>query len=183
MAGDRILTICGALRAGSTNRTLLAEARRLFGAAEYDEANLRLPLYDGDLEVAEGIPADVARLAGQIAAADGILISTPEYNKMIPGVLKNALDWVSRVKGNPWADKPVAIMSAAAGRGGGDRSQYSLRLALAPFQVRIVPGPEVLIAGSRQAFDAEGRLIDARSVKAVQGLMEGFRREMARSAA
>lgn len=181
MTGEKILTICGALRTGSTNRSLLAEARRIYGAAEYEEADLRLPLYDGDLELAEGIPAGVMRLVGQIAAADGILISSPEYNKMIPGVLKNAFDWVSRVKANPWADKPVAIMSAAAGRGGGDRSQYSLRLALAPFQVRIVPGPEVLIANSRQAFDAEGRLIDERSVKAVEGLMAAFRREMARS--
>lgn len=181
MAGEKILTIAGALRAASTNRALIAEVRRLYGPAEYSEADLRLPLYDGDLEAAEGIPESVARLAQQIAAADGIVISTPEYNKMIPGVLKNALDWVSRVKGNPWADKPVAILSAAAGRGGGDRSQYSLRLALAPFQVRIVPGPEVLIASSGQAFDGDGRLIDERAVKAVQGLMAAFGREMARS--
>lgn len=181
MAGERILTICGALRAGSTNRLLVAEARRIYGAADYEEADLRLPLYDGDLEAEEGIPEGVARLAAQIAAADGILISTPEYNKMIPGVLKNALDWVSRVKGNPWADKPVAILSAAGGRGGGDRSQFSLRLALAPFQVRIAPGPEVLIANSGQAFDGEGRLIDERAIRAVTGLMAAFRREMARS--
>ena len=181
MTGEKILTIAGALRAGSTNRMLIAEARRLYGPAEYSEADLRLPLYDGDLETAEGIPAAVTRLAEQIAAADGIVISTPEYNKMIPGVLKNALDWVSRTKGNPWADKPVAILSAAAGRAGGDRSQFSLRLALAPFQVRIVPGPEVLIASSAQAFDADGHLMDERAIKAVTGLMAALRREMART--
>ena len=176
-----LLGIPGALRAGSTNRLLLAQARASFGEARQDEADLRLPLYDGDREAEEGIPEGVARLAAQIAAADGILISTPEYNKMIPGVLKNALDWVSRVKGNPWADKPVAILSAAGGRGGGDRSQFSLRLALAPFQVRIAPGPEVLIANSGQAFDSEGRLVDERAIRAVTGLMAAFRREMARS--
>ena len=176
-----ILGICGALRAASTNRLLLAEARRAFGPADHQDADLRLPLFDEDLEIAEGIPPGVAHLAGQIAAADGIIIATPEYNKMIPGVLKNALDWVSRTKGGPWTDKPVAILSAADGRGGGDRSQFSLRLALAPFRVRIVPGPELLIANSRQAFDAEGRLIDERSQKAVRNLMEVFKREIART--
>lgn len=181
MSGPIILTLCGALRRESTNRLLLAEAQRHFGAARWQEANLRLPLYDGDLEDAEGVPGDVRVLAGQIAGADGVMISTPEYNKMIPGVLKNALDWISRTKGAPWADKPVAILSAAAGRGGGDRSQYSLRLALAPFQVRIVPGPEVLIANARQAFDAAGQLIDTRSQAALAALMAAFRREMART--
>ena len=181
MSEPRLLLICGALRAASTNRLLLGAAKRLFGAAQYEEADLRLPLFDEDLEIAEGIPAPVQRLAGQIAAADGVMISTPEYNKMIPGVLKNALDWVSRTKGAPWADKPVAILSAADGRGGGDRAQYALRLALAPFRVRIVPGPEVLIAGSRQAFDEAGRLKEERSLKGLAGLMEAFRREIARS--
>ena len=176
-----ILGICGALRAASTNRLLLAEARRSFGPADHQDADLRLPLFDEDLEIAEGIPPGVAHLAGQIAAADGIIIATPEYNKMIPGVLKNALDWVSRTKGNPFADKPVAILSAAAGRAGGDRAQYSLRLALAPFQLRIVPGPEVLIAQSRQAFDETGRLKDDRAVTAVAGLMAALHREIARS--
>ena len=113
-----LLGIPGALRAASTNRLLLAEARRAFGAATQTEADLRLPLYDGDLEDAHGIPPEVQRLADQIAAADAIVIATPEYNKSLPGVLKNALDWVSRTKGGPWRDKPVAIISAADGRGG-----------------------------------------------------------------
>jgi len=181
MSDLRILTICGALRGASTNRLVLGEAARLFGDAAFVDADLRMPLFDEDLEISAGIPLPVQALADQIAAADGVMISTPEYNKMIPGVLKNALDWVSRTKGNPWADKPVAILSAADGRAGGDRAQYSLRLALAPFRVRIVPGPEVLIAASRQAFDEAGRLKDDRALKGVQGLMEAFRREMART--
>lgn len=172
-----LLGISGALRRGSTNRLLLAEARRLFGEATHTEADLRLPLYDGDLEDAEGIPAAVQTLADQIRAADAIVISTPEYNKALPGVLKNALDWVSRTKGGPWRDKPVAIMSAAGGRAGGERSQFSLRLCLTPFRPRLLPGPEVLVGDSGNAFDAEGRLIDARYVKALQELMDLLRAE------
>lgn len=180
MAEVRILTICGALRVGSTNRLLLAEARRAFGEAGWQDADLRLPLFDEDIEIAEGIPAVVQHLAGQIAAADGVIVATPEYNKALSGVLKNALDWVSRVKGNPWADKPVAIMSAADGRSGGERAQASLRLAMVPFRARIVAGPDVFVAGSRAAFDAEGRLVDTRTTKGLERLMEALKREIAR---
>ena len=176
----RILGICGALRAASTNRMLLNEALRLFEPAAFAVADLRLPLYDGDLEEADGIPEGVAGLAAQIAEADGVIISTPEYNKALSGVLKNALDWVSRTKGNPWADKPVAIMSAAAGRAGGERSQSSLRLAMNPFRARVIAGPEVLVANSRSAFDADGRLIEARIVKGLTDLMATLRREIGR---
>lgn len=181
MTEPRILTICGALRVASTNRMLLNEARRAFGAADWQDADLRLPLFDEDIEISEGIPAPVQQLADQIAGADGVIISTPEYNKALSGVLKNALDWVSRVKGNPWADKPVAIMSAADGRSGGERAQASLRLAMVPFRARIVAGPDVFIAGSRAAFDGAGRLVDERSTKAVTRLMEGLRKEITRA--
>lgn len=179
MSEPAILMICGALRAASTNRLLLAEAKRLFGPARWSEADLRLPLYDGDLEDAEGIPSCVQRLADQIAAADGVMIATPEYNKMISGVLKNALDWVSRTKDAPWAGKPVALLSAAAGRSGGERAQSTLRLALAPFRVRIVPGPEVLIADARKAFDPEGRLLNEHATRGLEKLMADFRHEIA----
>ena len=118
MASGTLLGISGSLREGSYNRKLLREAARAFDPAEFIEADLRLPLYDGDLETAEGIPAEVQRLADQIAAADAVVISGPEYNKGISGVLKNALDWVSRTKAAPWRDKPVAIMAATAGRAG-----------------------------------------------------------------
>ncbi len=176
----KLLGIPGALRAASTNRLLLAEARLAFGEATHSEANLRLPLYDGDLENAHGIPAEVQTLADQIAAADAVVIATPEYNKALPGVLKNALDWVSRTKGAPLRDKPVAIISAADGRGGGDRSQFSLRLALTPFRPRLLSGPEVLVADSSNAFTPEGRLIDARYQKALTELMQLLRAEAAR---
>ena len=177
----RLLGIPGALRAGSTNRLLLAQARASFGEARQDEADLRLPLYDGDLEEAGGIPPDVQRLADQIAAADAVVIACPEYNKAPPGVVKNALDWVSRVKGNPWKGKPVAIISAAGGRGGGDRSQFALRLMLTPFQPRLLTGPEVLVADSSNAFDQDGRLKDARYQKVLDDLMAQLRREAERA--
>ena len=176
MANLTLLSISGALRAASTNRLLLAEARRLFGSADHIEANLHLPLYDEDLEAA-GIPTEVQYLADQIAAADAVVISTPEYNKALSGVLKNALDWVSRTKGGPWRNKPVAIVSAADGRAGGERAQFSLRLCLAAFRPRLLTGPEVMVARSRQAFDAEGRLIDPFTIKALQELMDLLRAE------
>jgi chromate reductase, NAD(P)H dehydrogenase (quinone) len=175
-----LLGICGALRAASTNRLLLAEARRLFGPAQHTEADLRLPLYDGDLEDREGIPEPVQRLADQIAAADAIVIATPEYNKALPGVLKNALDWVSRTKGGPWRDQPVAIVSAAGGRAGGERSQFSLRLCLTPFRPRLITGPEVMVAASDTAFDAERRLTDPRTIKGLAELMAILRAEALR---
>ncbi len=183
MPDHRLLGICGALRAGSTNRLLLAEAMRLYAPAAWQAADLRLPLYDGDLEEAEGIPGPVMRLRDRIAAADAVVIATPEYNKSVPGVLKNALDWVSRVKGNPWRDKPVAVISAAGGRGGGDRSQFALRLALTPFRPRLATGPEVMVADSGKAFDAQGRLIDARYVAALTDLMQVLALEVERGRA
>ena len=175
-----LLTICGALRAGSTNRLLLAEAARLFGQAKLIDADLRLPLYDNDLEDASGIPDDVHRLADQIRGADAVVISTPEYNKSLSGVLKNALDWVSRVPGSAWRDKPVAIVSAADGRAGGERAQFALRLCMVAFRPRLLTGPEVMVANSRSAFEATGRLIDARTIKGLTELMQALRVEAMR---
>jgi chromate reductase len=175
-----LLGIPGALRAASTNRLLLAEARRAFGEAHHTEADLRLPLFDEDLEISEGFPESVVTLHAQIKAADAIVIATPEYNKALPGVLKNALDWVSRVPGAAWRDKPVAIMSAADGRAGGERSQFSLRLCLTPFRPRLISGPEVLVAQSRSAFDADGHLIDERYRKSLTELMNLLRSEAER---
>ena len=175
-----LLGICGALRAGSTNRLLLAEARRVFGEAEHVNGSIRMPLFDEDDEVANGFPPEAMALHGQIKAADAIVIATPEYNKSVPGGLKNALDWVSRVPGAAWRDKPVAIMSAADGRAGGDRSQFALRLCLTPFRPRLITGPEVMVADSRKAFDEGGRLKDERYVKTLTDLMQVVRAEAER---
>jgi chromate reductase len=170
----RLFGLCGSLRAGSRNRALMAEARRAFGPCDWSEGDLRLPLYDGDIE-AQGIPEAVQRLAEAIASADAVVVVTPEYNKAISGVLKNALDWVSRVKTPVWRDKPVAIMSATAGRSGGERAQSSLRDCLVPFRPHIVPGPEVLVADAANAFDPEGRLTQPRAEAALAELMSLLR--------
>ncbi|SDD68725.1 NADPH-dependent FMN reductase [Ruegeria marina] len=175
-----LLGISGSLRREATNRKLMREAARLFAPDRFIEADLNLTLYDGDNEKADGIPAEVQALADQIAAADAVVISTPEYNKGPSGVLKNALDWVSRTKGKPWADKPVAVMSAAAGRSGGERSQAALRSFLVPFQPRLLTGPEVHLADSSNQFDDQGQLISEQYTATLQRLMDKLRAEALR---
>ncbi|MGR3493060.1 MAG: NADPH-dependent FMN reductase [Shimia sp.] len=167
----KLLGISGSLRADSTNTRLVKAAAAIHGG-DLTMGDIRFPLYDGDLEAESGVPEEVQTLADQIAAADAVIVSTPEYNKMLSGVLKNALDWVSRADGNPWRHKPVAVMSAAAGRAGGERGQWTLRLALLPFRPVIVPGPEVMIASSSKAFDDDGGLADEFGRKLVMELME-----------
>jgi chromate reductase len=176
MSSGRLLGICGSLRAASFNRKLMHEARRVFDPAEFTEADLRLPLYDGDLEEAEGIPAAVQRLSDQIGAADAVVIAGPEYNKGPSGVLKNALDWVSRTEGNPWRDKPVAILSATAGRAGGERTQFALRHFMVPFRAHVLQGPEVLVGQASGAFDEDGHLNDARAAGLLEDLMGQLRK-------
>ena len=181
MARHHLLGISGSLRKEATNTKLVQEAARLFDAAEFTMADLNFPLYDGDAEAADGIPPSVQNLADQIAAADAVVISTPEYNKALSGVLKNALDWASRTKGNPWREKPVAILSAAAGRSGGERAQSSLRLCMAPFCPRLIAGPEILIADSGNAFDETGQLTNEFSIKSLGNLMDLLRAEIERT--
>ncbi|MEO0999881.1 MAG: NAD(P)H-dependent oxidoreductase, partial [Pseudomonadota bacterium] len=136
---------------------------------------------DGDLEEAEGVPEGAKRLHAQMEAADGILISTPEYNAALPGVLKNALDWVSRLKPMPMGGTPLAILSAAAGGAGGIRSQMTLRHCLVAFRPRIVPGPEVILPASGSAFDAEGRLTNERALQNVEALTTALHTEIGRT--
>ena len=171
----RLLGISGSLRTKSTNTMLIRNAAEIFGADRFIEGNIRLPLFDADLQEAEGIPTEVQTLADQIAAADAVIISGPEYNKSISGSLKNALDWVSRTEGNPWEDKPVAIMSAAAGRAGGERTQFALRLCMVPFRPRILQGPEVMVANAREQVDKDGRLTNEMNRKALTQLMEALK--------
>ena len=180
MSHPTLLGLSGSLRKQSTNRQLLREAARLFGKTNFVEGDLNLPLYNGDDEDADGIPDAVQLLSDQIATADAIVISTPEYNKGLSGVLKNTLDWVSRTKGNPWADKPVAVMSAAAGRSGGVGAQMTLRLCLGAFRPRILQGPEVHLANSSNQFDENGHLTGALYVKTLSDLMSALRAEIGR---
>jgi chromate reductase len=171
----KLLGISGSLRKASTNTLLISNAAEIFGADEFTSADIDLPLYNGDLEEAEGVPEKVQTLSDQIAAADAVIISTPEYNKAMSGSLKNALDWVSRTKGGPWNGKPVAIMSAAAGRAGGERAQFSLRLAMVAFRPEILQGPEVMLANSSNEFDADGKLTNERYIKVLTELMDALK--------
>lgn len=171
----QVLGLSGSLRAASFNTALVEIAgERLANFASFERASLRLPLFDEDLE-AQGMPEAVERLVAQISAADGVLIATPEYNKNLPGVLKNALDWVSRTRPQPLANKPVAIMSAAAGRAGGERSQYSLRHCLSPFNPLIVQLPELMVSASDKAIQ-DGKILDEAASRALDRLLAQFKR-------
>lgn len=180
MSNPVLLTLSGSLRAGASNRLLLKEAARLFGPCTHVEGDLNLPLYNGDDEERIGVPAAVQALADQIAAADAVAISTPEYNKGPSGALKNALDWVSRTDGAPWADKPVAVMSAAAGRAGGERAQMVLRGFMVPFQPRLISGPELHLANSSNEFDDQGQLKSDLYRNTLETLMQKLRAEIGR---
>jgi len=175
-----LLGISGSLRAGSYNTMLLREAARAFGPCAFDIGSIRLPLYDGDEEDAGGIPDGVARLDQQIQAADAVIFACPEYNKGLPGSLKNALDWLSRTGTNALTDKPVAIVSAAAGRAGGGVGQVMLRMCLTSFRPRIAQGPAVLIPAAYKAFGEDGQLLDEASVTFLTDLMTALKAEMAR---
>lgn len=178
MSTPKLLTISGSLRKGSFNRMLLKEAVHAFGEADVTEADLNLPLYDGDLETSEGIPASVQLLADQIKQADAIVISSPEYNKGIPGVLKNALDWVSRVSEPVLKDKPTVVVSAAAGRTGGETAQFMVLSCLTQLQVRLLPGPAVLVAAAMNEFDEGGALKNDRYKETLVTRMQALRAEL-----
>jgi chromate reductase, NAD(P)H dehydrogenase (quinone) len=159
----RILAISGSLRERSFNRALLRAARELVPpGVELVEFDLSpVPFFDGDVE-AEGDPEAVAALRAAVREADGLLLATPEYNRGTSGVLKNAIDWLSRpalVSVLRW--KPVAVVGATTGRGGTRRAQQQVREALHFPGAVVVEGAEVAIALARDSFDEEGgRLVD-----------------------
>jgi chromate reductase len=175
MASPKLVGLSGSLRDEATNTKLLHEAARLFGDNDYTQLDINFPLYDADDEAEHGVPAAVQKAADQIAAADAVIISTPEYNKGPSGALKNALDWISRAKGSPWNGKPVAVMSAAAGRAGGERAQMILRGFMVPFRPRILQGPEIHLADSSNQFDENGHLTGEIYVKELTQLMKSLR--------
>ena len=117
----------------------------------------------------------LVREAARVFAPDAIVISTPEYNKNPSGVLKNALDWVSRVRPVPLAGKPVAVVSAAAGLAGGQRATAALYLMLIPFKVRLVAEIEVAVGNAASRFDADGRLTNERLLAALERQMAALR--------
>ena len=158
----KVLGIAGSHRSGSYNRALLGAAREAAPIGmEIEEFDIRgLPFYDGDVEAA-GDPASVTAFKEAIRDADALLIATPEYNRGVPGVLKNAVDWASRPPfASPLTGKPVAIMGASTGRGGTARAQEQLRSALEHSRADVLEQPEVFVPEAYMAFDGEGRLVD-----------------------
>jgi chromate reductase len=151
-----ILGIPGSLRRDSLNRSLLRAAVDLLPeGARLEVANISdLPLYNWDVEQESGFPAPVQRFRDQIAAADGLLIATPEYNNSMPGALKNAIDWASRGPESPLNGMPAALMGAA-GRLGSVRAQMHLRTVLMHNDLKVVQRPEVLVSGSSHFTDGE----------------------------
>ncbi|WP_428819363.1 NADPH-dependent FMN reductase [Microbulbifer sp. MCCC 1A16149] len=168
----KILAISGSLRNSSFNSAALETAAEIAGdSAEFTFADLSaIPLYDQDLRD-KGVPEAVETLQQQVLDADAILFSTPEYNYSVSGVLKNAIDWLSRVDPQPFADKPVAVMSASMSAFGGARAQYDLRRILIYLDAHFVNKPEVMISFAHKKFDDKGKLTDEDTRKFVGDLV------------
>ena len=171
----KIIAISGALRKASTNTGLC----RALGEVAADGVSVEvatlhgIPLYDGDVEAADGKPDAVKALDAKIRGADGIIISTPEYNFSIPGVLKNATDWLSR-GGSPFKWRRVGVLGAADGPLGTGRSQYHLRQNLQGMEAIVMPKPEFFAGHNSQKFDANGHLIEEDSRKRLKSWLESY---------
>lgn len=167
------LGIAGSLRRASYNRGLIRAAIEVAPAGtrvvSFELADI--PLYNADVE-AEGDPPPVATFKRAIAAADALVIATPEYNHCVPGVLKNAIDWASRpARRSVLTDKPVAIMGASTGRGGTARAQAHLRDGLAYTNGLVLPLPEVLVGTAGEKFADDGTLIYGATMDEVRDLL------------
>ena len=167
-----VLGISGSLRKASYNTMALRAAQRLAPAGMSIEiADLaEIPMFNDDVRE-HGLPAPVAELKARVKAADGVLIVTPEYNFSIPGVLKNALDWLSRPPEPPFDGKPVAIMGASPGPLGTARVQYDLRKVLVYMNTFTVNKPEVFIGQAASKFNAQGELTDEATAKFIGDLL------------
>ncbi|PYQ61958.1 MAG: NAD(P)H-dependent oxidoreductase [Acidobacteria bacterium] len=157
---QRVLAIAGSLRRDSYNKSLLRAGCRVAPQAMqisiYDDLEL-VPLFNEDLAAADA----VHHLRTAVAAADGLLIATPEYNWSIPGVLKNAIDWLSRpLPEEVLIGKPVAIIGVTPGRGATRLAQAALRQVLAATESRVMPAPSLFIQQASAAFDSSGELVD-----------------------
>ena len=180
MAEVKVLGICGSLRKASLNMAALRACKDLLPAGMALEITSigELPMYNQDVFDA-GIPQPVKRFYDELHAADGVLIATPEYNFSVPPVLKNAIDWVSKMQNQPFNNKPIAVFSASTGPLGGARVQYDVRRILAQLWGLVLPRPEVFIGGAAAKF-AEGRLTDETTRKFLAELLVGFKDWIAR---
>jgi len=169
----------GSLRQGSYNRALLRAAVALMPAdSRLEVASIQpFPLYNGDDEAAHGVPAAVSAVKDAIAGADGLLIATPEYNNSIPGVAKNAVDWLSRPPADiarVFGGKPVALMGASPGGFGTILSQNAWLPVLRTLGAELWTGGRLLVSRANTIFDAEGNIVDARTNDMLRSFLQGF---------
>jgi chromate reductase len=173
-----VICICGSLRKGSYNRMVMnllpgyaPEGLKITEAPSFAE----FPIYNADIQNSTGFPAPVQKLADAIRAADGVIFVSPEYNYSIPGGLKNAIDWVSRMPNQPFAGKPVAIQSATGGLLGGGRMQYDLRRCMIFLDALTLNKPEIFIGGASQRIDEKtGQIKDEQAVEFIKQQLAAF---------
>lgn len=174
----KILFFAGALRTHSCNKKFAREALRLVKEIGVDGEFIDLkdysiPLYDGDIEDDSGIPESVANLGKKISASDALVISTPEYNGSIPGVLKNVIDWLSREKPVSLYNKHLLLLAASPGALGGTRTLWHSRQPFEVIGAHVFSGMMGL-PDAYNAFDAEGKLKDEKNIKRLKTLLEQF---------
>jgi chromate reductase, NAD(P)H dehydrogenase (quinone) len=182
---ERIVAFAGSLRQKSYNRALIEAAREVAPEGMTIETVEigNLPFYNADVE-SEGDPPVVTEFKRELERADGLLISTPEYNDGIPGVLGNALEWASRLPGQaPLSGKPVAVMGASPSQVGTARAQLYLRQILNHVHARVLPPPELLVAQAHLRFDPELHLRDESTRRVLASLLQRFHRWIARERA
>src|SRR5215470_3356561 len=181
MAAPKILIIPGSLRSGSHNAKLATVAAYEFAQADAEVtrisfADFPLPIYDGDLQARSGVPINAVNLKRMIGAHHGVLIVTPEYNSSIPALIKNTIDWITRVqdphesRGQVFREKPFAIAAASEGRLGGTRALAALRLILSACHAIVVPN-QLALSFADQAYDDMDRLKKEADIEALKGLV------------
>ena len=174
----KIVTSLGSLRQGSFNAMVARTLPRIAPAGMSIDAlpSIKdIPLYDADMQQEEGFPATVEAIAEQIRAADGVVIVTPEYNYSVPGGLKNAIDWLSRLPEQPLAGKPVLIQTSSMGAIGGARCQYHLRQILVFLDAMVMNKPEFMGGVIQNKVDAQtGEVVDQSTLDHLSGQLTAF---------
>jgi chromate reductase len=173
-----VISICGSLRKGSFNRMLMNSLPGLAPTSmSIKEAPpfTEFPLYNADIQNSTGFPAPVNTLADAIRAADGVIFVTPEYNFSLPGGLKNAIDWVSRLQNQPFAGKPIALQSASPGPVGGARVQYDLRKMMVFLDAMTMNKPEIFVGTCATRIDEKsGEVKDEATRGFIKQQLEAF---------
>jgi NAD(P)H-dependent FMN reductase len=181
MSALKILVIPGSLRTGSLNARLAAAAAHQFAQADAEVtrislADFPLPIYDGDLQAKAGVPKNAVNLKRMIGAHHGVLIVTPEYNACVPPLVKNTIDWVTRVqdshetRGQVFRGRPFAIAAASESRLGGTRSLAALRLILTACHATVIPN-QLALSFASEAYDDMDRLKHPTDIEALGAMV------------